>query len=163
MIQQSTETAGHETRFDSELVISMGRSDNMRRTSLTGSEICLSRNEMANSVNDTTRIAKPAARPLRVYAFDPSAGRYVGNEMVAEVRYEELRPGPIGERFAVIDYDGTEKVYYEAVNLDDPSIIVRRGLDPSETDPRFHQQMVYVVASETLAIRSGTGPSGTLG
>jgi hypothetical protein len=24
------------------------------------------------------------------------------------------------------------------------------GLDPSESDPRFHQQMVYAVASETL-------------
>ncbi len=105
---------------------------------------------MAKVVNDTTRIAKPAARPLRVYAFDPSAGRYVGNEMVAEVRYEELKPGPVGERFAVIDYDASEKVYYEPVNLDDPSIIMRRGLDPSESDPRFHQEMVYVVASETL-------------
>lgn len=105
---------------------------------------------MTNGINDVTRIAKPAERPLRVYAFDPGAGRYVGNEMVAMVRYEELEPGPVGERFAVIDYDGTEKVYYEPVDLDDPHIIMRRGLDPSESDPRFHQQMVYAVASETL-------------
>jgi hypothetical protein len=100
--------------------------------------------------NDTTRIAKPAVRPLRVYAFDPGAGRYVGNEMVAQVPYEELDPGPVGERFAVIDYDASQKLYYEPVDLDDPHIIMRRGLDPSESDPRFHQQMVYAVASETL-------------
>src|SRR6201996_5769276 len=105
---------------------------------------------MTNGINDVTRIAKPAERPLRVYAFDPGAGRYVGNEMVAQVHYEELQPGPVGERFAVIDYDGAEKVYYEPVNLDDPRIIMRRGLGPSEADPRFHQQMVYAVASETL-------------
>jgi hypothetical protein len=105
---------------------------------------------MADRLNDTTRIAKPAFRPLRVYAFDPSAGRYVGNEMIVDVRFEELKPGPVGERFAVVDYDATEKVYYEPINLEDPHVIMRGGLDPSEFDPRFHQQMVYAVASETL-------------
>jgi hypothetical protein len=105
---------------------------------------------MANGINDVTRIAKPSARPLRVYAFDPSAGRYIGNEMVTIVLYEDLKPGPVGERFAVIDYDASQKVYYEAVDLDDPRIAMRQGLDPSESDPRFHQQMVYAVASETL-------------
>jgi hypothetical protein len=29
-------------------------------------------------------------------------------------------------------------------------VLIRGGLDPSEVDPRFHQQMVYAVASETL-------------
>ncbi len=105
---------------------------------------------MTDTINDVTRIVKPAERPLRVYAFDPSAGRYVGNEMVARVRYETLEHGPVGERFAVIDYDGSQKIYYEPVNLDDPNIVMRQGLDPSEADPRFHQQMVYAVASETL-------------
>ena len=105
---------------------------------------------MTNGINDVTRIANPSERPLRIYAYDPGAGRYVGNEMVASVRYEKLAPGPVGQRFAVIDYDGTQKVYYEPVDLDDPRIIMRRGLDPSESDPRFHQQMVYAVASETL-------------
>ena len=66
------------------------------------------------------------------------------------MRYEELKPGPVGERFAVIDYDGTQKIYYTPVDLDDPHIVMRGGLDPTEADPRFHQQMVYAVASETL-------------
>lgn len=104
----------------------------------------------AMTVNDTTRIPPPPARPLRVFALDPGAGRYVGNEMVALVRFEKLGRGPVGERFAVIDYDGTRKVYYKPVDLDDPCIVMRQGLDPSESDPRFHQQMVYAVASETL-------------
>ena len=92
----------------------------------------------------------PDVRPLNVYAFDPSVGRFVGNYMTASVRYEELKPGPVGERFAVIDYDGTSKTFYTPVDLDDPKLLVAGGLAPSETDPRFHQQMVYAVASETL-------------
>jgi hypothetical protein len=105
---------------------------------------------MADDIYDFTRITKPAVRPLKVYAFDPSAGRFVGNHMTSLVRYEPLKPGPIGERFAVVDYDGSRKTYYMPVDLDDPYIVMRGGLDPSENDPRFHQQMVYAVASETL-------------
>jgi hypothetical protein len=70
--------------------------------------------------------------------------------MTAQVRYEKLEPGPIGERFAVIDYDGTANTYYMPVNLDDPKLSISGGLAPSETDRRFHQQMVYAVASGTL-------------
>jgi hypothetical protein len=110
----------------------------------------MQRKNMPGHVNDTTRIAKPSARPLRIYAFDPTGGRYVDNIMVSMVPYEELSPGPVGERFAVVDYDAAQKTYYTPVDLDDPRIIMRNGLDPSESDPRFHQQMVYAVASETL-------------
>ncbi len=37
----------------------------------------------------------PEVRPLNVYAFDPSLGKFVGNYMTASVRYEKLdaRPG----------------------------------------------------------------------
>ena len=92
----------------------------------------------------------PDARPLNVYAFDPSMGKFVGNYMTALVRYEQLEAGPVGARFAVIDYDGSAKTYYAPVDLDDPRLLIGGGLAPSETDPRFHQQMVYAVASETL-------------
>ena len=95
-------------------------------------------------------IPLPSERPLNVYAFDPSAGKFVGNYMVTSVRYEKLEPGPVGERFAVIDYDGARGVFYKPVDLDDPKLLIGRGLPPSESDPRFHQQMVYAVASETL-------------
>ncbi|CDX20242.1 conserved hypothetical protein [Mesorhizobium plurifarium] len=95
-------------------------------------------------------IPTPSARPLRIFAFDPSAGRLVGNHMTAAVRYEELKPGPVGERIAVIDYDGTNKTFYQPVDLDDRRLLVGGGLAPCESDPRFHQQMVYAVASDTL-------------
>ena len=105
---------------------------------------------MVGDIYNIKRIARPTIRPLKVYAYDPSAGRFVGNHMISQVRYEPLKPGPVGERFAVIDYDSTRDVYYTPVDLDHPYITIRGGLSPSETDPRFHQQMVYAVASETL-------------
>ena len=97
------------------------------------------------------KIPEPAARTLRVYALDPSAGNFVGNMMKVDIRWERnLKPGPVGRRFAVIDYDGANKCYYPPVNLNDPLILASQGLDPSESDPRFHQQMVYAVASQTV-------------
>jgi len=97
------------------------------------------------------KVDEPASRSLKVYALDPSAGNYVGNVMSVQIRWERnLKRGPVGRRFAVIDYDGANKIYYPPVDLDDYRILARGGLDPSESEPRFHQQMVYAVASETL-------------
>src|SRR5689334_1423286 len=97
------------------------------------------------------KIPEPATRNLRVYALDPSAGNFVGNAMTMKIRWEKnLKPGPVGRRFAVIDYDGANRWYYPPVDLNDYRILARNGLDPSESDPRFHQQMVYAVASETV-------------
>jgi hypothetical protein len=98
----------------------------------------------------TDELPWPEVRPLSIYAFDPSLGKLVGNYMTVSVRYEKLHPGPVGERFAVIDYDGATKTYYKPVDLDDPKLLIAGGLDPTDSDPRFHQQMVYAVASETL-------------
>lgn len=100
-------------------------------------------------------IDDPVTRPLKAYAFDPSAGKLLGNEMSMDVRYQDLDPGPVVRDFArdgiaVIDYDGANDVYYKPVNLDDKRILIRGGLDPSEGDPRFHQQMVYAVVTETI-------------
>lgn len=93
----------------------------------------------------------PPVRTLKVYALDPSAGNYVGNVMFVKIKWEnDLQPGPVGRKIAVIDYDGANKRYYPPVDLNDPRILARGGLDPSESDPRFHQQMVYAVASETV-------------
>ena len=95
-------------------------------------------------------IPKPERRPLKAFAYDPSRGQRLGNSMEISIRYEKLAPGPIGDRFAVIDYDGSRETYYAPVDLDDPAILIQSGLEPSEVDPRFHQQMVYAVATETL-------------
>ena len=95
-------------------------------------------------------VLPPVTRPLKVYAFDPSQGGYIGNQMTLNVKYEKLLPGPVGRRIAVIDYDGANRVFYKPVDLDDPNLLIRGGIDPSESDPRFHQQMVYAVVSETI-------------
>jgi hypothetical protein len=100
-------------------------------------------------------IPPPATRPLKAYAYDPSQG-LLGNQMQLAVRYEELDPGPVvrsrdtRDGVAVIDYDASNKCYYEPVDLDDPKVLIRGGLDPLESDPRFHQQMVYAVVTETI-------------
>ncbi len=76
--------------------------------------------------------------------------------MTVMVRYEALRPGPIGDRFAVIDYDGDCPngkdfgVFYKPIDYCDDKLLINGGMQLSQTDPRFHQQMVYAVASETL-------------
>src|SRR5262245_54749307 len=103
----------------------------------------------------STRLPAPARRPLRVYAFDPSRGRLLGNEMRIDVRYRPLAPGPLDtsgayDQIAVIDYDATRNTYYRPVDLDDPFVLIPNGISQSESDPRFHQQMVYAVASDTI-------------
>ncbi|MDQ3279958.1 MAG: peptidase M4 [Acidobacteriota bacterium] len=100
-------------------------------------------------------IDDPVTRPLKAYAFDPSAGKLLGNEMSMAVRYQELTPGPVvrdyaRDSIAVIDYDGANGRYYKPVDLDDSRILIRGGISPSEADPQFHQQMVYAVVTETI-------------
>lgn len=92
----------------------------------------------------------PQFRPLKVYAFDPTRGRTLGNHMTVNTQFERLGPGPVGKYLEVVDYDASNNCYYQAVNLDDTGVLLRNGLDPDESDPRFHQQMVYAVASETI-------------
>ena len=101
-------------------------------------------------MNGQGRYQLPTSRPLRVYAFDPSAGRRLNNYMTIPVDYEALEPGPVGKRIAVIDYDASNELYYEAVDPDHPAVLIGNGLEPSESDPRFHQLMVYAIASDTI-------------
>jgi len=83
------------------------------------------------------------------------------NEMEISVSYRDLLPGPVVTRghdddgwsqdaIAVVDYDGATRRYYKPVDLGHPRVLIQNGLSPSESDPRFHQQMVYAVASETI-------------
>jgi hypothetical protein len=61
-----------------------------------------------------------------------------------------MERGPKGRYVEVIDYDANNECDYQAINLEDPRILLMNGLDPDESDPLFHQQMVYAVASETI-------------
>jgi hypothetical protein len=54
------------------------------------------------------------------------------------------------DRLEVVDYDAATNKSYRAVNLEDGRIAIQQGLEPSEADPQFHQQMVYAVASRVL-------------
>lgn len=93
----------------------------------------------------------PKTRPLKVYAFDPTRGRQFGNHLTVQIKNEpKLRPGPVGDLLKVVDYDASNEIYYEPVDLNDPNLLMMGGLDPTEADPRFHQQMVYAVASKTI-------------
>jgi hypothetical protein len=95
-------------------------------------------------------VPAPLRRPLRIFAFDPMHGRTTLNTLTLEVANEKLKRGPRGTRIRVVDYDGAQQCFYEPVNLDDPAILMQNGLTPTESDPRFHQQMVYAVATKVL-------------
>ena len=97
-------------------------------------------------------VPTPTDRALQVYAFDPStAARYSGNRDHRARALGEARPGSDRRaRSRVVDYDAANKCYYPPVDLDDPLLLANDGLDPSESDPRFHQQMVYAIAARTI-------------
>ncbi|WP_339734899.1 hypothetical protein [uncultured Gimesia sp.] len=96
----------------------------------------------------------PVARRLRVLAFDPSLATQLEtaiiNQLTLHVKWEELDKGPIGEYIEVIDYDPASGVFYEPVDLNHRYLLAQDGLQPSESDPQFHQQMVYAVAMVTI-------------
>lgn len=95
-------------------------------------------------------IPPPARRPLKIFAFDPMLGRAARNRIAVDVANEPLKPGPVGARLEIVDYDATNALRYPAVDLDDPAVLMQGGLDPTESDPRFHQQMVYAVGSRVI-------------
>ncbi|HVT15801.1 MAG TPA: S8 family serine peptidase [Thermoanaerobaculia bacterium] len=96
---------------------------------------------------------RPACRLIRVYAVDPSFSTRLEtasiNQAVLSIRWEELRPGPVGEYLEVVDVDAAGKTYPQ-VDLDAPYVLAQNGLAPAEGNPGFHQQMVYAVAMCTI-------------
>lgn len=97
---------------------------------------------------------KPAFRKLRAFTFDPSLSlkldTSVINNIVYKVPWESLRPGPVGEYIEVVDLDPSSNCFYKPVNLDDAYTLAQDGLEPAESNPQFHQQMVYAVAMVTI-------------
>ena len=61
-----------------------------------------------------------------------------------------MLPGPIGEYIEVVDVDPASQCCYAPVDLNHPAALSQDGLPPSESNPRFHQQMVYAVAMKTI-------------
>jgi len=97
----------------------------------------------------------PLTRKLRVFAYDPLLANdpdlFQVNQTTLEVAWEDkLQPGPVGEYLEVVDIDPATGCGYAPVDLNHPAILSSGGLQPSESDPRFHQQMVYAVAMKTI-------------
>ncbi len=91
----------------------------------------------------------PERRTLKTFAFDPGRGG-ASNRLSLSLPYEPLGPGPVGRTVAVVDYDASNDRYYPAVDLDTPELLRRGGVDPSDIDPLFHQQMAYAVTTSTI-------------
>jgi hypothetical protein len=85
-----------------------------------------------------------------VYAFDPSRGSRLDNYLTIRVPFEQLSRGPVGRKVAVIDYDASNDCYYEGIDLGEAAVLGQSGLPPSESNPQFHQQMVYAVVMDTV-------------
>lgn len=96
--------------------------------------------------------ADPFYRPLRIYALDPAGSQLEGKVALVEVPFEALEPGPRGAVFEVDNHDGWQDLDYARLNLDEPEVLIRDGVSPSPSDPRFHQQMVYSVCGLIYAI-----------
>lgn len=93
----------------------------------------------------------PEKRRLRIYATDPMSGRRAPYRITIEIPNEiDLEPGPRGQLVEVYDYDAWNERFYASVNLNERPLLMEAGLPQSESDPRFHQQMVYAVAMKVI-------------
>jgi hypothetical protein len=103
---------------------------------------------------------RPPFRPLRTYAFDPSLTKLSTaaiNMATLQVKWEVdregrdvLELGPVGEYVEAVDYDPATGVFYAPFDLNDGYLLAQDGLQPSEGNPQFHQQMVYAVVMTTI-------------
>lgn len=99
----------------------------------------------------TLKQNSPGRRRLRIFATDPMSGRRSPYRIVIDIENEpDLQEGPSGSLIEVVDYDGWNKLYYAPVDLNDSTLLMEAGLAPSESNPKFHQQMVYAVAMRVI-------------
>ncbi|MFC0342527.1 hypothetical protein [Paracoccus niistensis] len=96
----------------------------------------------------TRKPEEPVYRPLKIFAADPSVSRLAGGIAATKVQYEPLRRGFRGKVLEVSASSLDGRTWPEA-EPDHPHVLLRGGYDPSLSDPRFHQQMVYAVAMTT--------------
>ena len=100
----------------------------------------------------------PIYRPLRIYTVDPAAPKLEGALSTVNVPYEPLEPGPVGALFSVDHVNQELGAEYRRADLEDRNVLIANGYQPSPSDPRFHQQMVYAVCSNIYsAFRTALG------
>ena len=100
-------------------------------------------------------LSEPTHRKLRIFALDPSLAAQHATAGIGEITINipweaRLEPGPVGEYIEVVDADPASRCFYAPVDLNDRRVLAQDGLAPSETNPQFHQQMVYAVAMATI-------------
>lgn len=100
-------------------------------------------------------VPTPVFRRLRGYSFDPSLSVQLDTALVNKTKFkirweEHLQIGPVGEYLEVVDFDPASNCFYAPVDLNNDYILAQDGLSPSESNPQFHQQMVYAVAMTTI-------------
>ena len=100
----------------------------------------------------------PPCRKIRVFSFDPLLATTLDALEIAQIGIDvpweadgNLGVGPVGEYLEVVDYDPSSNCFYPPVDLAHPRLAAQDGLPPSESNPQFHQQMVYAVAMSTIA------------
>jgi hypothetical protein len=101
---------------------------------------------------------QPIYRPLKIFALDPSVSRLEGATAVVKVPYEPLKDGPCG--YFVKVENSTEGVIPDRplLDLNNPDVLISNGIDPSTSDERFHEQMVYAICSVVhTAFRTALG------
>lgn len=99
----------------------------------------------------------PVSRTLHVYTFDPLSTTHLETKDIAVTRLEvpwekDLKPGPVGEYLEVVDIDPATGCCYAPVDLNARQVLAAGGVPPSESNPRFHQQMVYAWAMRTIQL-----------
>ena len=104
-------------------------------------------------------VAPPPFRSLRVFSFDPLMATEIESLGTDQITLDlpwdfadgnQLQPGPVGDYVEVIDCDPASGCVYPPIDLNHPHVLAQGGLPASEGDPRFHQQMVYAVAMNTI-------------
>ena len=107
----------------------------------------------------TSELEPPLIRPLKAYAFDPSQGRLLGNEVLDSGALPGTRRRRSGARRVRLERhrrvpDTTTAptrptTYWSTSTI--PASCIRGGLDPVVSNSRFHQQMVYAIVTDTVA------------
>ena len=94
----------------------------------------------------------PLTRPLRIYSIDPSVSDRLGGIATVNVPYEKLEPGPVGSLFKVDSAGAPPPLAADALDLDDPHLLLSAGVSPSPANGRFAAQMTYAVCSLTYGV-----------
>jgi hypothetical protein len=112
---------------------------------------------MAGKVTPAAHDRGRAGRMMSVIAQDPGVKDRQGKILMSKIRIprEIIRPGPIGYRVQVVDFDSTEGTFHGAHELpqsfDDEPAAWTNGSPKMVADYGFHAQNVYALVMKTLA------------